>query len=353
MNLAYYVSGHGFGHISRSYEVIKYLRDKAPIDNLYVITTRKDFVKDKRENLIFRDVNLDVGMIQLSSISLDINRTLEAIYDFEKNKSTLIESEIDFLQSEKIDCIVSDSSSLPFLLAKKLSIPSYFLGNFTWDFIYDNYKKENSHFGKYAGVLREEYSLCDFGFILPFHCPMNSILKKTEIGIIGRRSVRDREEIRNDLGFTNNNKYFLFSFGAYGISSELGYHNLKENEWIVVSGYEGLVGEKVIDVKNIYYPDLLKACDYVLTKPGYGILSESYLAKTPIIYTERGDFAEYEYLVRAMDQFHISAFLGQRELLEFRFETAVKKIEIDKKEKSIPILEDGRQSVLKQIFYLA
>ncbi len=350
MNVAYYISEHGFGHISRSYEVIKYFRENAPIDNLFINTTRKDFVKDKTDNLIFREVSLDVGMVQLSSISLNVEKTLEAIFEFEKNKAALIESEIDFLKKEKIDCIISDSSSIPFLLADKLNLPSYFIGNFTWDFIYDNYSKDHPYFKDYSDTLRKEYSLCKLGLILPFHCPMDSIPNKKEIGIIGRRSLKDRDSVRESLGFTDKNRYFLFSFGAYGISDTLGFKNLKENEWIVISGYEGLVGDKVIDVKNIYYPDLLKACDYVLTKPGYGILSESYLANTPVIYTDRGDFAEYPYLVEALNQYHLSAFLSQSELLNFQLKNAVSHIEEERNWKKIPVLRDGRKEILEQIF---
>ncbi len=350
MNIAYYISGHGFGHISRSYEVIRYLHENASIVKLFVNTTRKDFVKDKKENLIFRDISVDVGMVQLSSISLNVEKTLEAIFEFEKSKTVIIESEIDFLKKEKIDCIISDSSSLPFVLADKLQLPSYFIGNFTWDFIYNNYSKDHSYFATYSNALRKEYSLCKLGLILPFHCPMDSIPYRLEIGIIGRASLKNRDNIRESIGFTNKNRYFLFSFGAYGISDSLGYQNLKDNEWVVVSGYEGLVGDKVIDVKDIYYPDLLKACDYVLTKPGYGILSESYLANTPIIYTDRGDFAEYPYLVEALNKYHLSAFLSQSELLNFQLEKAVSRIEEERNWKKIPILRDGRREILEQIF---
>ncbi|MBP7282385.1 MAG: glycosyl transferase [Leptospiraceae bacterium] len=350
MNIAYYVSGHGFGHISRSYEVIKYFLEKEENCRIFVNTTRKDFVKEQRERLFFRDVAVDVGMVQLTSISLDVSKTLEAIFEFEKEKSNLVEKEISFLQEEKIDCIISDSSSLPFVFAAKLNLPSYFLGNFTWDFIYQNYVKNNSYFQKYSNDLREEYALCKLGFILPFHCPMDSILRKKNIGIIGRNSFLEREEIRRLIGFSPEIEYFLFSFGAYGISAKFHFENLQENQRIVVSGYEGLTGEKILDIKNFAYPDIVKACDYVLTKPGYGILSETYYAKTPVIYTDRGDFAEYSYLVQALETYHYSAYIPQNDLLLFSLEKAKNKIEYQKKIKSIPLLRDGREEIYQEIF---
>ena len=186
MNIAYYISGHGFGHISRSYEVVKYLLENAPLEKLFINSMRKDFIKDKKENLVFREVSVDVGMVQLSSISLNVEKTLEAIFEFEKGKQKIIESEIEFLRKEKIDSIISDSSSLPFLLADTLKLPSYFVGNFTWDFIYDNYAKDDPYFKEYSNILRREYSLCKLGLILPFHCPMTSLPKKINIGIFSK-----------------------------------------------------------------------------------------------------------------------------------------------------------------------
>ena len=350
MNIAYYVSGHGFGHISRSYEVVKYLLEKKEVSRIFINSTRKDFIKDKKENLIFRDVAVDVGMIQQTSISLDVPKTLEAIFEFERIQKQIIEQEISFLKQEKIDLVISDSSSLPFVIADKLDLPSYFVGNFTWDFIYQNYINVSHHFQRYANSLREEYALCKFGFILPFHCPMHSIPKKKNIGIVGRKTSLDRQTIREMVQFSPENKYFLFSFGAYGISEELDFGNLQDNEWIVVSGYEGLTGEKVIDVNSVDYPSLVKACDYVLTKPGYGILSESYLANTAVIYTDRGDFAEYPYFVNALSKFHYSAYLPQKDLLSFNLKTAVFSINAQRNTKKIPQLLDGRQEVFLEIF---
>jgi len=351
LNIAYYVSGHGFGHISRSYEIILALLEHKKVDKIFVNTTRKDFVKDKKENLVFREIATDVGIIQEKSISMDLEKTIDAIEKLQKNKKEIIESEIEFLKKEKIDIVFSDSSSLPFAFANKLNIPSYFIGNFTWDFIYQNYTKQYSFFKDYVKLIRDEYSLATFGFILPFHCPMDYIPRKKNIGIIGRSPKRNRKEIRESIRFSEQNQYFLFSFGAYGIpESDLSYMGLKENQWIVVSGYEGLKGNKVMDVKDIYYPDLVRACDYVLTKPGYGILSETYLAGTPIIYTDRGDFAEYDYLVQAMETYHYSAFLSQKELLSMNLESAVQKIEIQRNSRKIPYLSKGEIEILEQIF---
>jgi hypothetical protein len=119
---------------------------------------------------------------------------------------------------------------------------------------------------------------------------------------------------------------------------------------ILISGAPPQSAERMILCTGKVYWDLLKACDFVLTKPGYGILSESYLANTPVIYTDRGDFAEYPYLVDALEKFHFAAFLPQSDLLSFQLEKAVLEIEKQKIRKKVPTLLDGRKEILEQIF---
>ena len=61
-------------------------------------------------------------------------------------------------------------------------------------------------------------------------------------------------------------------------------------------------GIHVIDDDWIYergfrYEDLVRASDVVMTKPGYGIVSECLANGAAILYTARGRFAEYPVMV--------------------------------------------------------
>jgi L-arabinokinase len=48
------------------------------------------------------------------------------------------------------------------------------------------------------------------------------------------------------------------------------------------------------------YIELVAASDVVVTKPGYGIVSDCVGAGTRLVYTERGDFPEYDVMVAEM-----------------------------------------------------
>ena len=52
--------------------------------------------------------------------------------------------------------------------------------------------------------------------------------------------------------------------------------------------------------EDLPFADVLASCDAVITKPGFGILSECVVNDKPMIYVDRGDFREYEVLVAAI-----------------------------------------------------
>jgi L-arabinokinase len=63
------------------------------------------------------------------------------------------------------------------------------------------------------------------------------------------------------------------------------------------------------------YEDLVRAADVVVTKPGYGIISEAIANETALLYTSRGNFPEYEVLVREMPRYLKARFIEQDDLL--------------------------------------
>ena len=62
------------------------------------------------------------------------------------------------------------------------------------------------------------------------------------------------------------------------------------------------------------YEDLVKAVDVVVTKPGYGIISECVANDTALLYTSRGDFREYGVLVNEMPKYLRCAFIDHDDL---------------------------------------
>ena len=71
------------------------------------------------------------------------------------------------------------------------------------------------------------------------------------------------------------------------------------------------------------YEDLVAAADVVVTKPGFGIIAECIAARTPMLYTSRGDFREYDLLVREMPKNLRCRFITHADLFGGRWRDAL------------------------------
>jgi hypothetical protein len=135
--------------------------------------------------------------------------------------------------------------------------------------------------------------------------------------------------VRGVLGLPRSVPLVLSSFGGYGVNDlDLARLDCTGDYGIVISGREPEVDlprgvhfadERLLYERELRYEDLVAAVDVVLTKPGYGIISECIANGTAMLYTSRGAFAEYEVLVREMPRYLRCGFIGHDDLFAGRW----------------------------------
>jgi L-arabinokinase len=74
------------------------------------------------------------------------------------------------------------------------------------------------------------------------------------------------------------------------------------------------------------YEDLISAVDVVVSKPGYGIVSECITCDKPLLYTSRGVFSEYDVFVREMPRYLRCQFIGHDALFAGRWRDALERV---------------------------
>ena len=79
------------------------------------------------------------------------------------------------------------------------------------------------------------------------------------------------------------------------------------------------VAEDTLYASGLRYEDLVAAVDVVMTKPGYGIVSECVANRTAMLYTSRGRFAEYDVMVSEMPRYLRCRHLEQADLFSGRW----------------------------------
>ena len=335
MFLASYISGHGFGHASRQIEILNALASRVPDLDVLLRTTVPRWLPDRTLSARFSLVSsppVDTGVVQIDSLHLDPRATIECARDFYDRFDERVNAEAALLRQRGVRLVLGDAPPLACAAAAAAGVPSVIITNFTWDWIYEEYREELSAAPSVIPTIQRAYAQADVAWRLPMYGGFASFKRVVDVPFVARHARHGRDATRAHFGLALDRPVALSSFGGYGVD-HLDLHRLDcLNEWtILVTGKpDGRVpaGIRVIEDDEIYahgfrYEDLVRASDVVVTKPGYGIVSECLANERAIVYTSRGRFAEYYALVTAINQLLRNAYLSHEDLLAGRWLAAL------------------------------
>ena len=316
MTIAFYISGHGFGHASRSIELIRALLDRRPGLRVIVRTSAPQWLFSSAGLTIdYRAFEGDTGMVQHDSLMMDVAETARRAAAFYGAFDRRADEEAALLSAERVDLVLSDIPPLAHAAAARAGIPSTAIGNFTWDWIYESYATFERDAPGVIQIIRDAYALADRALRLPLHGGFATFRSVVDIPLIARRSARGRGETRRLLNVPDDRPFVLASFGGYGL--DVPYDEIARREHLTV------FAPAVALTPPLAYQDLVAAADVVLTKPGYGIISECVANNTPMLYTSRGEFVEYDVFVAEMPRILRCRFMPQDDVRAGRWRAHV------------------------------
>ena len=161
--IAFYISSHGFGHLTRSLALIEHILKTTDM-NLYICTgkAKNEFAKIYLEEFLprlhFYDYKVDVGIVnKKNSLAVDVEKTNEVVYAMLESYKTQSVVEANKLKEMNTKLIVSDVSAFACLVAEKCSVKLVEIGNFTWTDQYISVKADE----KIVEIFKEIYSKCE------------------------------------------------------------------------------------------------------------------------------------------------------------------------------------------------
>ena len=318
-SILYYITGHGYGHAVRSNQVIRALQHTAPDLRVHVRTTAPEWLFHNPDRpVIYINRSLDIGMVQPNSLEIDLEKTFDRCLELHRRLPTLMQEEIEFIQGRQIDLIVGDIPPACFEIAARANIPAVAVTNFTWDVIYQAYETKHAGLTGAIDEMTRFYSRATLALTLPYACGMSMFACREAIPWITRVSRLTRRQARQAFGLPPSGIIVLLSFGGLGFD-QLPWQHLNELSpmFFVTTGPSELArgNLRILSAAQRRYDDLLRAVDAVVTKPGYGIVADTLAHRLPLLYTERGEFAEYPHLVRALRELATAEFIPQADLL--------------------------------------
>lgn len=338
--IVFYISGHGFGHASREVEVINQLepvlRASGSGASIILRTAADPWLLDRtlRVPVERMPAQVDTGIVQIDSLHLDEAATFREARAFYATFDARARDEADLLRALKARVVVSDIAPLGVEAAHRATVPSLGISNFTWDWIYEGYPDHAPHEGMVISTIRVAYRKATRALRLPMHGGFETFPVVEDIPLIARHAARGRDEVRRALGIPRDTPAVLASFGAYGVSRMSDAAPDCVPDWTVVvsdrtmhaeAAPHGLLGihEDALYEQGLRYEDLVGAVDVVLTKPGYGIVSECIANDTAMVYTSRGRFPEYDVFVAEMPDYLRCAFISHEDLEAGRWRAAL------------------------------
>jgi L-arabinokinase len=346
INVAYYITGHGFGHVTRSLELIRGLL-RSNRFRVHVVTNiplsffesellefdidiRSSSSSSWSEFFRYWQRNLDTGGIQRDVIHMDPLRTLDAFYQqIHCQREALLAVEVAWLQAQDISLALLDATTLACRAGRQAGVKTVFVSNFSWDFIYQESLKDLHTLGllenedNYASMIAtatEDMMECTHYIRYPGRVPLPPTfdVSKSSLGPLITRPLRNphlRSEVTANL--PTNTRVLLLGFGGHATDWRL-------RDDFLPTGWVCFVLRASPDMmpsarfrslpQNVYVPDWIHAADVVLGKIGYGFVSECLNGGTPLVYVPRVYWSEEDYLVEYIrDKYHAALSISLEE----------------------------------------
>jgi hypothetical protein len=335
--LAVYVSGHGYGHATRTAEVLRAVREMAPRLRIAVATSAPAFLFEGvvAPPLELRRVTGDVGLAQTDALLIDEAGTVAAWRAFMTGWDERVAAEARWLREENARLVLGDIPPLAFAAAAAAGVPSVALGNFSWDWVYAHLSRRLPQLAAAARWAAAAYAAAERLFRLPFAGDLSAFRRIEDVPLVARRPQLTKDEARRRLGL-DQRPAVLLSFGGIGLPGLrlAAFGGLVRYQFVQTGergGGQQPPNVRVLDgpqlgALGLDYPDLVGAVDVVVTKPGYGIVSDCIGARTRIVYTERGDFPEYPLIVAEMPRYLPAVHVSNADLREARIAGALERV---------------------------
>jgi L-arabinokinase len=300
-DLLYYVSGHGFGHATRSAALIEALR-RISSDSLriHVRSAAPHWIfEDRGSDVTCSTASIDPGMIQRNAFDLDLAATIQAHEAFADGWETLLRREAELLERIAPRVVLSDIPALAIGAAAAAGIPAVGVSNFSWDWILAGYADREPRLRPLIRRYAEAYGKAECVFRLPMHGDLGAFPSIVDVPLLTRRSHLPRAVVRRQLGIADDERrpLVLVSFGGFG-SGPLSAPETPEMEGYLFLAFaekpSGFRGDwrRLPTPSPIPHEELVAACDALIGKPGYGTAAEVIAERTRFLYLSRADWTE-------------------------------------------------------------
>lgn len=244
----------------------------------------------------------DIGLVQDNALQENLPQTLQRLKDLFPFNQSLIAHLSHLVTRYKCRAVLCDIAPLGIAVARAARVPSILVENFTWDWIYTGYTRDDARLYEYVTYLRDVFRSADY------HIQTEPICARRACDLVtppvAREPRTSARAIRARLGIPPRARVVLITMG--GIPQQhtfLDRLTQMSRVHFVVPGthHRAERCENVILLPHrseFYHPDLVHASDAVIGKAGYSTVAETYRAGIPFGFVSRAKFREARTMAR-------------------------------------------------------
>ncbi len=303
--LCYYVTGHGFGHAIRTTQILKALPPELPL--IIKTTAPERLFREELPGRAFEYIaaEYDCGCLQSDSVTVLRRETLTRYGEIARRNHEHLPQETAFLKERGVRCVASDIAPFPLLAAREAGLPGVAACNFTWHDIYSEYV-ETAEDAALLAQMAEEYASATVGLITPLSLPSTPLAfpNAERVPLVARRGKSIREALVQALDIAPGKHLALLYLGGWGL--EIDWAALERlAEWVFLLDRplpQIASNVRAFDPSVWRYADVAASVNAVVSKAGYGTVTECIANSVPLVYLPRTGFAEHDALVLGMNE---------------------------------------------------
>ncbi|MEM5011276.1 glycosyltransferase [Niallia taxi] len=322
--IAYYVSDYGYGHAARSIAIIRRLLEVDMSLHIIVCTSFAiSFLKQSlsSERISFRIINTDVGYyLNEKTIRPNNKKIYEEYTFFIQEWSKRIDIEYSFFLQKNIKLVISDISPLPFEPAMKLDIPTVAISNFTWYTAYKGIISEDD-----LNIFMNAYRMMTNFFLLAGSNEYNWGCRKKKFSFFSRKvDINEVNKIKELINPMHDKTIIYFGLGMKinGIDiNSLPLWDSKDCVFIVSSNV-CIQRENIFSIPDHYTESqhFIAASDLVISKAGWGTVSEAVINQIPLLLLNRKELTEDQNTIKYIKDNNLGEIIEWEEFINFQFE---------------------------------
>lgn len=321
LSLVAWISGHGFGHWTRSEAVLSALSTEHPV---HVRTSGRALLLARKAPWAasVREVDTGPGVVQRGPLDVDVPATARRLAEHLERWEEVAARGAADARRLGARAVFADVPPVAFAVAARAGLPAIAMANFTWSWAYEHYVGQDPVYSRAVSRFREAERSASGAIRLPGGGGLDVFPVGSAPLALRRAPTCSRAEARRRLRALSGDSerpHLLVSFGGYGDALDLSAAARSNPGWRVLSFARPRATAPNLTVlphdHDLPHQDLVYGADAVLAKPGYGTISECLNGPTPLVYVEPGGgFREHASLVELVRRWLPSAALPRASL---------------------------------------